>query len=197
MWCQYFNYELVLASHFMTNSKKHVITRDGATYHYYNQELHRDDGPAVIGETGYKAWFKHGIRHRDDGPAVIHPSGYVAYYKNGKFHRDDGPAQILPHSKKKSWYKDGVLHRIDGPAIEYQDGTAEWFQDGLCHREDGPARIVSPPEYFLEGWKLYPCDSTQKDIARDVFRQYLADPKFDPNPFKHIIEEILDESKNK
>lgn len=36
---------------------------------YVNGVLHREDGPAVIGDAT-KQWFVHGIRHRVDGPAV-------------------------------------------------------------------------------------------------------------------------------
>ena len=50
---------------------------------YKNGQLHRDDGPAVIDEDGYKAWFKNGNLHRVDGPAIIYTNGDKSWYKNG------------------------------------------------------------------------------------------------------------------
>ena len=74
---------------------------------YKNDELHRDNGPAVIRSNGTKGWYKNGLCHRDDGPAVIVSDGYQAWYKNGKLHRDDGPA-IIHNDGYKAWYKNGV-----------------------------------------------------------------------------------------
>ena len=36
-------------------------------------QMHREDGPAVIRESGYKYWYKNGKQHRTDGPAVEYP----------------------------------------------------------------------------------------------------------------------------
>jgi hypothetical protein len=45
--------------------------------------LHREDGPAVEGYNGYKAWYINGKRHREDGPAVKWNDGIVNWYLNG------------------------------------------------------------------------------------------------------------------
>ena len=76
--------------------------------YWYNQQdqLHRDDGPAVEHSNGDKYWYQHDILHRDDGPAVE--------YANGN----------------KEWYQHDQLHREDGPAIEFIDGKKEWWIKG-------------------------------------------------------------------
>jgi hypothetical protein len=45
--------------------------------------LHREDGPAVEGYDGYKAWYINGKRHREDGPAVEGADGSKYWYLNG------------------------------------------------------------------------------------------------------------------
>jgi hypothetical protein len=46
---------------------------------------HREDGPALISRTGYRAWYINGIRHREDGPAIEGPGEYKSWYLNGRF----------------------------------------------------------------------------------------------------------------
>ena len=45
--------------------------------------LHREDGPAVEGYDGYKAWYINGKRHREDGPAIEWKDGR-SWYLNGE-----------------------------------------------------------------------------------------------------------------
>ena len=53
--------------------------------HLNNQdELHREDGPAIVRPDGSEEWYRNGMRHRDDGPAIIHPDGKEEWYRNGK-----------------------------------------------------------------------------------------------------------------
>ena len=86
----------------------HKETYRNGTTKYYNEEnqLHREDGPAVEWEDGSKAWYVNGKRHREDGPAVE--------YANGT----------------KEWYVNGQLHREDGPAVEWEDGSKAWCVNG-------------------------------------------------------------------
>ena len=97
---------------------------------YKNDELHRDDGPAIIDNDGYKAWYKNGEFHRDDGPAVINSNGSKVWYKNGRPHRDDGPAVIVSNGSKV-WYKNGKRHRDDGPAVMNSNGYKAWYRNGV------------------------------------------------------------------
>ena len=75
----------------------------GTKYYYANNELHREDGPAVEYSNGEKQWYKNGKLHREDGPAI-------------EYANDD-----------KFWYKNGMMHREDGPAIVYSSGTIQWY----------------------------------------------------------------------
>jgi hypothetical protein len=91
--------------------------------------LHREDGPAVEGYDGDKAWYINGKRHREDGPAIEWWDGSKSWYLNGKRHREDGPA-IYYTDGHKSWHLNGKLHREDGPAIEWNDGSKAWYLNG-------------------------------------------------------------------
>lgn len=59
---------------------------------YYNDsgDLHRDNGPAIEYDEGYKSWFLNGKRHRLDGPAVegIEEKENL-YWINGAFYEKD------------------------------------------------------------------------------------------------------------
>ena len=67
------------------------------------------------------------IRHREDGPAVEGTDGDKAWYQNGKLHREDGPAVECANGHK-AWYQNDQLHRLDGPAIEYNGSKEYWYQ---------------------------------------------------------------------
>ena len=57
--------------------------------YYMNNELHREDGPAIEYANGDKHWFKNGKRHREEGPAIEYFWGSKEWYLNGKFYGDD------------------------------------------------------------------------------------------------------------
>jgi hypothetical protein len=48
-----------------------------------NDELHKEDGPAVIWSDGSEFWYLHGQLHRIDGPAIEFPNGYKMWYIDG------------------------------------------------------------------------------------------------------------------
>jgi hypothetical protein len=50
---------------------------------YKNNNLHREDGPAIEYADGTKYWYKEGKRHREDGPAVEYPDGTKYWYLEG------------------------------------------------------------------------------------------------------------------
>jgi len=113
-------------------SKIEVKKLEDRTEYYYNEQLHKEDGPAVECSNGTKFWYQNGKLHREDGPAIEWVKGDKEWYQNGKRHREDGPA-IKYVNGHKEWYKDGKLHRVDGPAIEYVNGHKEWYKNGECH----------------------------------------------------------------
>jgi hypothetical protein len=86
--------------------KNGSIIEDGNKYWYLNDQLHREDGPAIEHVSGNKAWYLHGQLYREDGPAIE--------YTNGD----------------KDWYLHGQRHREDGPAVERWDGRKYWFLHG-------------------------------------------------------------------
>jgi len=92
---------------------------------------HREDGPALEYEDGYKAWYSNGKLHREDGPAVINPNGILQWYRHGKLHREDGPALIWEDGCKE-WYINGYRHRDDGPALILADGRIFWYLNDIC-----------------------------------------------------------------
>ena len=62
-----------------------ITLSSGAKYHYVDDKIHNDDGPAVIYSDGTKSWFKHNKRHRDDGPAFENANGNKAWYYEDKY----------------------------------------------------------------------------------------------------------------
>jgi hypothetical protein len=60
-----------------------VISCTGTERWYLNDELHREDGPAVIYANGTQLWFRNGQLHREDGPAIIWADGSREWFRNG------------------------------------------------------------------------------------------------------------------
>ena len=95
----------------LNHLKYRIVRKEGITHYYDAQDrLHHDDGPAVITDKGYKAWWKHGRIHRDDGPAIIYGGGDEFWYNNGKLHREDGPA-IIRSDGRQEWWNNGKFVR--------------------------------------------------------------------------------------
>lgn len=57
----------------------------GTKIHYVNDQLHCDDGPAVVYEDGCRKWVKYGKFHREDGPAVEDPGGTKSWFLDGNY----------------------------------------------------------------------------------------------------------------
>jgi hypothetical protein len=60
--------------------KNRVIRNKDEEYWFEDDNLHRDDGPAVTYENGQKMWYKNGELHREDGPAIIRANGKKEWY---------------------------------------------------------------------------------------------------------------------
>ena len=58
------------------------VKRGSCTYHYVNDLLHNDTGPAVVSGLRAEYWYKYGKRHREDGPAVINKFGKAWCYED-------------------------------------------------------------------------------------------------------------------
>jgi hypothetical protein len=75
----------------------------GDKYWYLNDELHREDGPAIEYIRGDKCWYLNGKYHREDGPAVECASGYWIWYLNGKeYTEQEFNEKIKPKAKELS-----------------------------------------------------------------------------------------------
>ena len=119
-----------------------VLEDDNGTlrHGYLNEHgefiCHREDGPAIIYESGTKQWFFNGLYHRLDGPAIIHFDGLEEWYQNNIRHRLDGPAASLSDGREV-WFFNGLLHRVDGPARIYPDGMdRQWFLYGIKQKSE-------------------------------------------------------------
>ena len=119
---------------------------------YIGEILHRNDGPAVILQSGEVRWYSLGELHRTDGPACIDPNGKQRWYYNGQTHRTDGPAIIHPNGDRV-WCQHDKRHRVDGPAYEGINGYRAWYFNDERHRLDGPATIKADgtQEWWLNG----------------------------------------------
>lgn len=120
-----------------------MIEADGSKHWFLNGVLHRIGEPAIEWATGGKEWWYQGMKHREDGPAVASSNGTEMWFLNGKLHRIDGPA-VTVHDGATAWYKDGLLHRLDGPAAEGSDGTREWHVEGKQFSEDDFIKTFTP-----------------------------------------------------
>lgn len=78
---------------------------------------------------GDKAWYLNNQLHREDGPAIEFADGTKHWYLNGQIHREDGPATEFPDGTWE-WHLNGQPHREDGPAAEFADGSKRWYLDG-------------------------------------------------------------------
>lgn len=73
---------------------------------YLNDQIHRDDAPAVIDKDGTQKWYQWGKLHRTDGPAIVQTKTHKHWFKNGLRHRENGPALII--YGRKFWYINGI-----------------------------------------------------------------------------------------
>jgi len=60
----------------------------------------------IIDENGYKMWFKDNQLHREEGPALEYPDGTKFWYIRDRLHRLDGPAIESPDGEKSWYYQD-------------------------------------------------------------------------------------------
>jgi hypothetical protein len=55
----------------------------GSREWYLNDQLHREDGPAIEYAPGSREWFLNGHLHREGGPAVEWENGNRTWYLDG------------------------------------------------------------------------------------------------------------------
>ena len=94
-------------------------------------------------KNGIKEWYLNDQLHREDGPAVECPNGTKQWWSNGMCHRENGPA-IEWANGRKSWWVNDKLHRLDGPAIENPSGRKEWWLNGNEYTEEEFLEATQP-----------------------------------------------------
>ena len=69
-----------------TALKYNIVTSSQGTRRYFNNanQLHREDGPAIISPNGTKLWYQNGSLHRTDGPAIIWCDGAKEWWIDGE-----------------------------------------------------------------------------------------------------------------
>jgi hypothetical protein len=90
----------------------------------------------VTWKNGTKEWYVEDELHREDGPAIVWKDGSSFWYVEGKRHRGGGLPAVDKYNGDREWYVEGKLHRLDGPAVEYVNGTKSWYVDGVEYTED-------------------------------------------------------------
>ena len=105
-----------------------VVDLDGIKIWFKDDQLHREDGPAVEYAGGVTGWyFKDIYAGSGDKPDPELWTRLTSHELNG------GPMLngcIVDLDGDKFWYKDNQFHREDGPAVVGVDGTTEWFFHG-------------------------------------------------------------------
>ena len=85
------------------------VVRDGEIAYYIKNTdiLHREDGPAVEDEDGYKAWWIDGKRHRVDGPAGIYKNRKPTWWLNNiQYSKEKWFEELTEEQKEKMLYSE-------------------------------------------------------------------------------------------
>ena len=77
-----------------------ICRNKNETVYYLNGKVHREDGPAIEYNDGYKYWWINGKRHRDGGPAVEYPNGYKEWWLDGKIYSKEEHKKLCMNIKK-------------------------------------------------------------------------------------------------
>ena len=103
-----------------------------------------------IFDNGTKEWRRDNNLHRDDGPAVEMHDGTKKWFLKGLLHRDDGPA-VEGIDGTREWCLMGKLHREDGPAIMYPDGTTYHYLNDKYYSEQAFKKEMSRRNNSCDG----------------------------------------------
>lgn len=136
---------------------------------------------------------KLGQLHREDGPAMVYDTGDEYYYINNKLHRLDGPAVIT--STGTQYYNNGLRHRVGAPAVITSYGSCEYYQHGKLHRLDGPATHAKNGtygRYYVNGRHL-----TKKKFQLDYLgiKPKPTKAELQAEELKKILDRKLEEAK--
>ena len=76
---------------------------NGDKHWYFNNQLHREDGPAIEEKSGNKYWFKNGKLHREDGPAVVRINAEEKWYIDGIEIKEKIASEAQKEMKEKAY----------------------------------------------------------------------------------------------
>ena len=86
------------------------VYSDKTEWYNLNDQLHREDGPAIEWANGDKYWYLNDKLHREDGPAVECANGNKYWYLNGQYLTEKEHKE----KTKKEESCEGKVVEIDG-----------------------------------------------------------------------------------
>lgn len=136
----------------------------GFTFQKVNDFYKYEDVPPKY--HGGMAWLKDGELHNENSPAIVLNSGSIFWLKNGLLHRDnDKPAieYVGDWGTRQEFFIYGERHRENNPAIIEPCGI-HYFKNNEYHNENGPAITMEKTGniYYLEG----------KELTEENFKYY-------------------------
>ena len=124
------------------NGRYMVVNSAGCKHWYYNNKLHRGNGPAIERRSGMQLWYEEiteeeyiALPTKKGAYKIICSNGNVIWMKDDKRHRLNGYA----FSRKdgyRAWHVNGDRHRTDGPAITYKDVDKYWYLNGFHYTKE-------------------------------------------------------------
>ena len=88
------------------------VYENGTKEWYLNDQLHREDGPAIEFDNGTKAWYLNGKRHREDGPAFEWADGTKEWWVDGRQLTEQEFLQKTKTDEDRTVVIDGVKYKL-------------------------------------------------------------------------------------
>ena len=73
----------------------------GVPHYYKGYLIHKEDGPAIIHNSGNKEWYIEGRRHRINRSAIEFSNGTKSWFLNGIKYSEDEYWKVLNIKKKR------------------------------------------------------------------------------------------------
>jgi hypothetical protein len=154
---------------------------NGVQYTFGFNELHNEEGPAILKVDGQKLYLEHRINgklHNCDEPALVHFDDnlyHIAYYKDNKLHCETGPAEIYNEYSVmyiEIWKINGIYHRENSPAFIVKTDLIDipnmkkYYNYGVLHNINGPAWIEDFEDYSKEKYYLF-----GKQLPKNIWKK--------------------------
>ena len=154
--------------------KRIEIREHGTKWYYNNDQLHREDGPAIEYVHGVNKWYINGVQLTEEefNHQKFSNKWYWRLFKNWFFRlfnkNDTIVIRIDILGNHRYINEQGQIHREDGPAVIYTDGTKFWYINNKLHREDGPA--YEGPDGSKE-WYI-----NDEELSEEEFNRHTKNP---------------------